>query len=173
MPASIAKTPDGITPAKETICDGFKPFGLCNAYCEAQDCDELEMDTDSCQDLRAELEEKTGGNTFPCDDTYCPDCAEDPSQACIDQPDCGDGSSWCTCLLTADLMSCFCHEVIICSDPRVASCEDNSDCPEGWACTSSCCGVDLCHPPCGEDLMGPAAVADEAIDGGCTSAGCE
>lgn len=38
-----AKTPDGKTPAVETICDVFKggkkgAFGLCNAYCEAMDC---------------------------------------------------------------------------------------------------------------------------------------
>jgi hypothetical protein len=35
------KTPDGETPSVETICDMYqgKAFGICNAYCEAQDCD--------------------------------------------------------------------------------------------------------------------------------------
>ena len=32
---------DGVTPAVETVCDGLADelFGLCNAYCEAKDCD--------------------------------------------------------------------------------------------------------------------------------------
>jgi len=36
-----AKTPDGQTPAEETVCDPLSgaQFGLCNAYCEAMDCD--------------------------------------------------------------------------------------------------------------------------------------
>jgi hypothetical protein len=38
---SYAQTPDGQTPALETGCDGQigAAFGLCNAYCEAMDCD--------------------------------------------------------------------------------------------------------------------------------------
>jgi len=42
----MASTPDGETPANETICDGLKAdgitkglYGLCVAYCEAQDLD--------------------------------------------------------------------------------------------------------------------------------------
>lgn len=39
----VAQTPDEITPAVEDICmtSGFvgKEYGLCNAYCEAMDCD--------------------------------------------------------------------------------------------------------------------------------------
>lgn len=40
----LAKTPDGFTPAVEDVCDvliGRTPglYGLCVAYCEAQDCD--------------------------------------------------------------------------------------------------------------------------------------
>jgi hypothetical protein len=38
---AMAKTPDGETPAEETVCDIYEgdAFGLCNAYCEAMDCD--------------------------------------------------------------------------------------------------------------------------------------
>ena len=38
---SYAQTADGQTPATETGCDGQSgaAFGLCNAYCEAMDCD--------------------------------------------------------------------------------------------------------------------------------------
>jgi len=39
--AVLAQTPDGQTPAEETVCDheSGAAFGLCNAYCEAMDCD--------------------------------------------------------------------------------------------------------------------------------------
>lgn len=38
---AAAKTPDGEPPAEETVCDGETgaAFGLCNAFCEAMDCD--------------------------------------------------------------------------------------------------------------------------------------
>ena len=37
----FAQTPDGETPAQEVVCAGEAgaAFGLCNAYCEAMDCD--------------------------------------------------------------------------------------------------------------------------------------
>lgn len=40
-PMSDAKTPDGQTPAEETVCDELSGalYGLCVAYCEAMDCD--------------------------------------------------------------------------------------------------------------------------------------
>jgi hypothetical protein len=41
--AAIAKTPDGRTPAQESVCSELSgaAFGLCNAYCEALDCDSV------------------------------------------------------------------------------------------------------------------------------------
>ncbi len=41
---TLANTPDGETPAIETICNEYKDsipglYGLCDAYCEAQDLD--------------------------------------------------------------------------------------------------------------------------------------
>jgi hypothetical protein len=41
-PVTQAETPDGETPAEETVCDSLADgaaWGLCNAYCEAMDCD--------------------------------------------------------------------------------------------------------------------------------------
>ncbi|ETW95221.1 MAG: hypothetical protein ETSY1_31500 [Candidatus Entotheonella factor] len=40
-PMSQAKTPDGRTPAEETVCDELEGalYGLCVAFCEAMDCD--------------------------------------------------------------------------------------------------------------------------------------
>jgi len=39
--AALAQTPDEETPAEEVVCDGEvgAAFGLCNAFCEAMDCD--------------------------------------------------------------------------------------------------------------------------------------
>ena len=38
---AVAQTPDGETPAQEDACAGESgaAYGLCNAYCEAMDCD--------------------------------------------------------------------------------------------------------------------------------------
>ena len=40
---TFAQTPDGLTPSEETVCDRYEgnAFGLCNAYCEAMDCDSV------------------------------------------------------------------------------------------------------------------------------------
>lgn len=48
----FAQTPDGITPAVEEACDKYKDegarYGLCVAYCEAQDCEGTKLDPNSC-----------------------------------------------------------------------------------------------------------------------------
>ena len=43
-PMGHAKTPDGQTPAEETVCDDLEGalYGLCVAFCEAMDCDASE-----------------------------------------------------------------------------------------------------------------------------------
>ena len=43
-PPVLAQTPDGETPAEESVCDALQGgtpglYGLCTAYCEAQDAD--------------------------------------------------------------------------------------------------------------------------------------
>ncbi len=48
---SVAKTPDGKTPAEETVCDVLRDatpglYGLCVAYCEAHDAELLAPDGD-------------------------------------------------------------------------------------------------------------------------------
>jgi hypothetical protein len=40
--------------------------GLCNAYCEAQECFR-EPERNSCQSLRKNFEKQTGSSVFPCD----------------------------------------------------------------------------------------------------------
>jgi len=72
--AAWAKTPDGKPPSQETICDGQTgaAFGLCNAYCEAMDCDNPNhhaSDT-ACAQVKQNYERKTG-RPLPCE-IECP-----------------------------------------------------------------------------------------------------
>ncbi len=70
-PGSVAVaqgTPDGLTPAVEEVCTGMKgaAFGLCVAFCEANDCD-LYPDSQACDVLRENYSKITGEYTFPCE----------------------------------------------------------------------------------------------------------
>jgi hypothetical protein len=69
-------TPDGETPAAETVCDGLEgaQFGLCNAYCEAMDCDSANPNANAtaCAKVRERYLEKGGDESrlscgCPCD----------------------------------------------------------------------------------------------------------
>jgi len=64
-----AKTPDGKTPAQETVCDNEKgaAYGLCNAYCEAMDCTDPNQHASDkgCESVKANFEKKTG-RPLPC-----------------------------------------------------------------------------------------------------------
>ena len=69
---SIAKTPDGETPAEETVCDEVSNslFGLCNAYCEAMDCDYESPNASekACEAALSNYMKKSGGEPPPCED---------------------------------------------------------------------------------------------------------
>jgi hypothetical protein len=68
--AAGAKTPDGRTPSEETVCDVFTgaAFGLCNAYCEAMDCDDpnVRASAAACARVEANFQRVTGGAILPC-----------------------------------------------------------------------------------------------------------
>jgi hypothetical protein len=72
--AASAKTPDGQPPSVETVCDNETgaAFGLCNAYCEAMDCDSPNphASAQGCASVRANFERKTG-RPMPCE-VVCP-----------------------------------------------------------------------------------------------------
>jgi len=69
-----ALTPDGKPPSEETVCDGETgaAFGLCNAYCEAMDCDSPnhQASDTGCAQVKANFVRKTG-RPLPCD-VVCP-----------------------------------------------------------------------------------------------------
>ncbi len=82
MPAPqevAAGTPDGVPPSVEQVCSGLHgaAFGLCNAYCEAQDCDVHPRP--SCEVLRKNFEKQTGQTRFPCDATPTPTLTNTPT----------------------------------------------------------------------------------------------
>jgi hypothetical protein len=96
--ALLAKTPDGQTPAQEKVCTtaglSRAAFGICNAYCEAQDCDVHPRP--SCEKLRKNFQKATGSSTFPCDippcgQTKAPQCggACPTGQTCVAGPTLG------------------------------------------------------------------------------------
>jgi hypothetical protein len=63
-------TPDAQPPAEETICNpdvGLRgpAYGLCVAYCEANDC-ELDPDQRACEVLLVNFHRVTGRTDVPC-----------------------------------------------------------------------------------------------------------
>jgi hypothetical protein len=72
---SHGQTADGKTPSEENICTKWgmtgKVNGLCNAYCEAMDCDaaEPQASEQACTRVLGNIEEALGDTPFPtCED---------------------------------------------------------------------------------------------------------
>jgi hypothetical protein len=72
--AAAAKTPDGHPPSEETVCDGESgaAYGLCNAYCEAMDCESADphASATACNKVGSKFLSITG-RAVPCELT-CP-----------------------------------------------------------------------------------------------------
>ena len=73
--SAMAQTADQTTPAEETVCEDAglygAAYGLCVAFCEANDCD-LTPDAVACERLRANYAKITGEDTLPCEDASVP-----------------------------------------------------------------------------------------------------
>ena len=83
-------TPDNEPPAVESVCSGQSgaAFGLCNAYCEAMDCDsaDAEASEQACEKVRNSFENLTG-QELPCNlDCPCAD-AQPAWKELIENPD--------------------------------------------------------------------------------------
>ena len=126
--ASFAQTEDGLTPAEESVCDGLPAaeFGLCNAYCEAIDCDSRQQPLKACESLRDNYFEYTGSSAFPCDTT----CPELPDPSCSGNGVIGSDADLC------DI--CVCNENW--SGPDCATCDVGFD-------SCGVCGGDGNCPP--------------------------
>jgi hypothetical protein len=92
----IAATPDGETPANEGVCDslqGATPglYGLCVAYCEAQDLDSFEKEPPRTKILANYNKKKQASDPdMPCMQIPCP-CWTDAELASIG----ADGFAMC------------------------------------------------------------------------------
>jgi hypothetical protein len=97
-PASHAQTADGDTPAVKEICTRWgmteRVNGLCNAYCEAMDCDAdaPQASEQACAGVLGKIEDALRGSPFPtCEDVdhdgvpngidNCPEPAVGPRRA--------------------------------------------------------------------------------------------
>jgi hypothetical protein len=68
-------TPDESPPAEEQVCEDAgligAAFGICVAFCEANDCDDF-PDSHACDVLAAKYEKITGEPTLPCEEEVPP-----------------------------------------------------------------------------------------------------
>src|SRR5262245_9288012 len=58
------------TARDEGVCEQGLPkgaSGICNAFCNAQECEAQEIESRSCRQLRRQWERKTGESLFPCE----------------------------------------------------------------------------------------------------------
>src|SRR5215510_2562713 len=64
-----AKPPDDQGQDDKSDCRQFSggAFGLCNAFCSAQDCESERGGSNACASLRRNFERLTGRNVFPCE----------------------------------------------------------------------------------------------------------
>lgn len=78
--AASAKTPDGVPPSLETVCDAETgaAYGLCTAYCEAMDCESAapHASATACGQVRSRFQNITGRDV-PCE-LSCP-CTSIPA----------------------------------------------------------------------------------------------
>ncbi|BAV33876.1 hypothetical protein SCL_1571 [Sulfuricaulis limicola] len=86
---AMAETPDGTTPANEGVCDVLKTnatpglYGLCVAYCEAQDLDTFEKEPVNSKILANYNKKKQASDPdMPCVKIPCP-CWSDAELASI------------------------------------------------------------------------------------------
>lgn len=97
---ATAQTPDGETPANEDVCDGLigaTPglYGLCVAFCEAQDCEpdfSLDDPFENCNPSGQKILERYNARKqenepdMPCLQTPCPCWNSDEVTATLDPP---------------------------------------------------------------------------------------
>ena len=81
---------------------------------------------------------------------------------------CGDQGLGGICMCEIDVEGRdICWGNFPCADPRAVVCNTSAECPPGWRCASTCCGV-TCVPPCDGTFAG----ADPTVAGkGLTAAG--
>jgi len=96
--SAIASTPDGEPPANEGVCDPLQGgtgglYGLCVAYCEAQDMDTVNKEPPSTKILANYRKKMRAGDPdMPCVNPTCP-CWSDVELASISGAACSRGTN--------------------------------------------------------------------------------
>ena len=128
-----ATTPDGETPANESVCDleSGAAYGLCVSYCEAMDCDSDDPSAsfNACDKIEAKFLQATG-RELPCRET---------------------GS---ICGVPKPLVEGLC----VCGFPELGCYEQTFNCETSADCPDLCGGLPTCVLPgndfpdeCGEN----------------------
>lgn len=105
----VAQTPDELTPFEEIICEDLSgaSFGLCNAYCEAMDCDSAtpQASSTACAKVKSRYKTITGFDRLPCDPLPPGDCVPDTPAPDWDYwPAVWTGPWSCQCPATGELI---------------------------------------------------------------------
>jgi hypothetical protein len=167
------RTPDGETPAEETVCDDAgltgAEWGLCNAYCEAMDCESpnRHASQQACDSVLTKFLKKSGGLCPPCIDPnpvqgdpdedgiadLCDNCPDgnNPDQSDVDSDEVGDVCDNCPFEFNPDQFdfdgdgmgdACDAGTCAEIGEP----CELDADCCEGLLCfpgiPTGVCGTD-------------------------------
>jgi len=133
---ALAQTPDESTPSEEVECDGLSgaAYGLCNAYCEALDCD-LDTGYDqhpkACDKVLSNYQKKTDFPGPPCD---CRNVCEDESQEC--RNGCRPGDAECLNICCQSFQTC-----------QLDCCEHDDEI-QRVLCIENCNGDEECVKPC-------------------------
>lgn len=112
---ALGQTADGLTPAEEEVCEGLSGarWGLCNAYCEAMDCD-FETPTASeqaCERVLLQFLARSAGVPPPCLSVSTPD--RDGDDVADEEDNCPDDANADQVDLDADGVGDLCD---ICPD---------------------------------------------------------
>lgn len=171
-----SQTLDGLTPAVETVCDGYTgdAFGVCNAYCEAQDCN-LQPDKQSCKVLLARFQKITSEKTPPCH--VCGDgLVNNPAEECDDGNNtaCDGCSPKCRLEKCGDGTVCPTEE---CDDGNNSACDGCSPvctreyCGDGLQCPGEECepGTNCDSGPCSNECLCPV-IPDCPCGSSCSTA---
>ena len=165
---AYGETADGMTPAQESICDkaGYTGalWGLCNAYCEAMDCDNKVVNAAdaACDKVLDNFLAKSDGK-LPICVKYSKPC----KQKCAEAYD--EDKASCEDLYNKALKAC---------KPDDLSCIKEADalhtiCKENAVQNNKLC-VEYCPKECTDDCYDLHAFADdECYDRYCKNTGCD
>ncbi len=150
-------------------CSGLSgaPKGLCNAYCNAQDCPSGH-NGQSCERLRQNWLRQTGQPIFPCDPVCC-ECPND-GRTCVTAQRCREAQ----CTIADRCINGQCPEPVCCECPTGGCGETTPDHCKSLGCVPQpgalCTSIGRCEQcPCGTPCKNAAGEGKcDVVPGGPT-----